>query len=33
MPALLTSSSTSSRMALRKYFAIAELNAFGGSWP
>ena len=33
MPPRQTSSRTSSRIALRKYFAIAEPNGFGGSWP
>ena len=33
MPALQTSSSTASRGALRKYFAIAVANGLGGSWP
>ena len=33
MPASHTSSSIASRAALRKYFAIAVANTFGGSWP
>ena len=33
MPASHTCSRIASRVALRKYFAMAVANAFGGSWP
>ena len=33
MPASHSWSRIASRVALWKYFAIAEANAFGGSWP
>ena len=33
MPASHSSSRIASRSALRKYFAIAVANRFGGSWP
>ena len=33
MPASQTCSSIASRVALWKYFAIADANAFGGSCP
>lgn len=33
MPASQTSSRIASRVALRKYFAIAVAKTLGGSWP